>query len=764
MTRQWNLFGKLVNRTALGLMAAGAMVAAAALYTPIAQASPQSDATDAINAAWDAAGGDTSQLGPRDGDVYAVGAGFGQNFAGGAIFFSPATGAKAMFGAILDKYRALGGPADSDLGFPTIDEGAGKISPDSRNTTFSAGDNPVIFWTPDSGAWVVRGPINAAWDKLGGSAGGLGVPIADESYSGDVVSQKFTGGELSFDTRTKMFTTDPPDLAGQLAGLNIPTDATSAIAAAYRAAGGSSGPLGAKQGDQYAVGDTGAGQNFAGGKVFFSPDTGAYAVTGDILAKYEKAGGPTGDLGFPTGGESDGGVPDSRVSTFAASDNPVIFWTKDHGAVVVRGAMKAAWDKLGGATGALGAPVDDQNTEGATVTQKFTGGQVSWDSKANKFTTDPANLAEQLSGLQVPAGPTPSTPAVPPAPEKDNAFAWHGWWLWWIIPLALLLLGSLFAWTTMRRRRGAGAEREFDDEVEVGPGYDESPEEGGPWAARGRYAERDVDADTDQEPSGYLSSRMGWSEQPEPTPPQRFEDVGLFTHHGAHAADAEDEESEEEDPDSVDTAPTRIPTAEDDEQRSGRHAVQRPNGPRSMWTAPDNDSYLPGPGSLFAPVYGAAPPPRRGFGDDRDEGGERSIRDDEDEDFLGDADGDTERYMRRREDQPERGEADRDDSDQSERGDADRDESDQADQDRDEARADGGDAREERARGESAAPPAIHLPLDDPDEAPDGYPIKGSMRTGKYHAPGSPGYDKTVAEIWFASEESAERNGFAKAD
>ena len=47
MTRQWNLFGKLVNRTALGLMAAGAMVAAAALYTPIAQASPQSDATDA---------------------------------------------------------------------------------------------------------------------------------------------------------------------------------------------------------------------------------------------------------------------------------------------------------------------------------------------------------------------------------------------------------------------------------------------------------------------------------------------------------------------------------------------------------------------------------------------------------------------------------------------------------------------------------------------------------------------------------------------
>src|SRR5215510_15724967 len=80
----------------------------------------------------------------------------------------------------------LGGPADGDLGFPTIDEGAGKAA-DSRNTTFSAADNPVIFWTPDTGARVVRGPINAAWDKLGGSAGQLGVPADDEMFRGSVV-------------------------------------------------------------------------------------------------------------------------------------------------------------------------------------------------------------------------------------------------------------------------------------------------------------------------------------------------------------------------------------------------------------------------------------------------------------------------------------------------------------------------------------------------------------------------------------------------
>jgi uncharacterized protein with LGFP repeats len=65
---------------------------------------------------------------------------------------------------------------------------------------------------------------------------------------------------------------------------------------------------------------------------------------------------------------------------------------------------------------------------------------------------------------------------------------------------------------------------------------------------------------------------------------------------------------------------------------------------------------------------------------------------------------------------------------------------------------------------EAAPPPALHLPLEDPDEAPEGYPIKGSMRTGTYHSPGSASYDVTVAEIWFASEDLAESNGFTRAE
>jgi uncharacterized protein with LGFP repeats len=60
--------------------------------------------------------------------------------------------------------------------------------------------------------------------------------------------------------------------------------------------------------------------------------------------------------------------------------------------------------------------------------------------------------------------------------------------------------------------------------------------------------------------------------------------------------------------------------------------------------------------------------------------------------------------------------------------------------------------------------PTIHLPLDDPYQAPDGYPIKANARAGLYYTPGSPLYHDTLAEIWLASEEVARANGFIKAD
>jgi hypothetical protein len=64
----------------------------------------------------------------------------------------------------------------------------------------------------------------------------------------------------------------------------------------------------------------------------------------------------------------------------------------------------------------------------------------------------------------------------------------------------------------------------------------------------------------------------------------------------------------------------------------------------------------------------------------------------------------------------------------------------------------------------AAAKPAIHLPLADPYQAPEGYVIKANTHSGLYYTPECALYDHTVPEVWFASEELAQANGFIKAE
>ena len=41
--------------------------------------------------------------------------------------------------------------------------------------------------------------------------------------------------------------------------------------------------------------------------------------------------------------------------------------------------------------------------------------------------------------------------------------------------------------------------------------------------------------------------------------------------------------------------------------------------------------------------------------------------------------------------------------------------------------------------------------------------IKGNERSMKYHVQGNGGYQRTIADVWFASEEAAVAAGFSKA-
>ena len=48
-------------------------------------------------------------------------------------------------------------------------------------------------------------------------------------------------------------------------------------------------------------------------------------------------------------------------------------------------------------------------------------------------------------------------------------------------------------------------------------------------------------------------------------------------------------------------------------------------------------------------------------------------------------------------------------------------------------------------------------------EPPEGFDIKGYERSMKYHVEGSGGYQRTIADVWFDSEDAAQQAGFTKA-
>ena len=167
--------------------------------------------------------------------------------------------------------------------------------------------------------------------------------------------------------------------------------------------------------------------------------------------------GPTGDLGFPVATEADGGAPNSRVTVFSASDKPVIFWTPDNGAIIVRGAINAAWTKLGGAAGKLVYP--PANVVSTATPSPRSSAVV----RSPGIRTPTRSAPSPLTWL--PRCPGSMSPKAPPgtaaAPHSDKGFTWHWWWLLVIIPVLMLIaLVGLGLMRVQRRRAVAMGERD----------------------------------------------------------------------------------------------------------------------------------------------------------------------------------------------------------------------------------------------------------------------------------------------------------------
>lgn len=104
-----------------------------------------------------------------------------------------AAGMVLVQGAIFAKYQSVGG-SDGPLGLPTGDE---QPAPNGgRRQIFGAG---AIYWTPQTGAHIVRGVIRSTWEyEYGGAAGPLGYPTSDEKPVPGGWQSQFQHGTITY--------------------------------------------------------------------------------------------------------------------------------------------------------------------------------------------------------------------------------------------------------------------------------------------------------------------------------------------------------------------------------------------------------------------------------------------------------------------------------------------------------------------------------------------------------------------------------------
>ena len=286
------------------------------------------------------------------------------------IFANPLQAATAQISA---KYDALGGAAGI-LGAPD-----GEISPcpDGQGYFRHFWNNGSIYWSPNTGACAVYGAIREKWASLSWERGFLGYPVTDQRVGRNPQSdgsvQPFQGGTIftlipNFILTTEVLSiektafTDATIASTQtlresqfsreitataakaatrnIAGLQQLSSVGKAVTASHELLNQAViGPLQIARPPKPAIGTT-------------------HEVHGAILEKYLALGADSSFCGYPTTDES--GTPDGigRFNHFQAGS---IYWTAATGAHEVHGLLREYWSAHGWERNpALGYPTSDE--------------------------------------------------------------------------------------------------------------------------------------------------------------------------------------------------------------------------------------------------------------------------------------------------------------------------------------------------------------------------------------------------------------------
>lgn len=214
----------------------------------------------------------------------------------GSIYWSPATGSQDIRGAIRAKWFESGAER-GPLGYPTTGE-TGTPDGIGRFNHF-AGDNGSIYWTADTLAHSIQGPVREAWAQTGWELGPLGYPVTDQATTAD-------GGKNNRFSKN---------------AYGMPT-----------------------------------------GGLYWHPTVGARQLYGEIEAKYAQIGGPA-RIGYPTTGLETTPNGLGKYTHFAllgeSFNRASIYWSADTDAHLILGAIRTTWANMGWETSWLGFPTSD---------------------------------------------------------------------------------------------------------------------------------------------------------------------------------------------------------------------------------------------------------------------------------------------------------------------------------------------------------------------------------------------------------------------
>jgi len=150
----------------------------------------------AVLGSYAAIGWENSALGfPTSGEIAIRDGGIVQRFQHGLVYWTAATGAHAVSGAFGQKYANLGWE-NSSLGFPT----SGEIAINGGVLQFFTGGTQ--YWSPTTGAQIVKGALAGEWGRRGWENSHLGYPVTDEYPVVGGMQQRFAGGVLTWNAAT----------------------------------------------------------------------------------------------------------------------------------------------------------------------------------------------------------------------------------------------------------------------------------------------------------------------------------------------------------------------------------------------------------------------------------------------------------------------------------------------------------------------------------------------------------------------------------